>query len=211
MKKSKLFLSLVCLCFSLAILCFCFGVYAAKQVNYLISGNITYHVSDVFVTIETKVYYSNNKFNQQELHDLILEEALFDSTLFHYDSTKSFPIYNSLSNRYSNTISQDLNFSSEKKTFGFASKINNLSKDNVFWALIDSIDINGSNNIIYESNYYLSFVKNKIEMENDQYLFVLFSIDDVTESIENVSYDIHFEFDTDNSLLTKKLYNVKSF
>lgn len=57
-RKSKLFFSLVSLCFSVAILCF--GVYSAMQVSYSISGSISYELNDVFVDIETSLYLSTS-------------------------------------------------------------------------------------------------------------------------------------------------------
>ena len=57
-KKSKLFFSLVSLCFSLAILVF--GVYSAMSVSYTVSGNVSYTINDVFVNISTKLYRSKD-------------------------------------------------------------------------------------------------------------------------------------------------------
>ena len=69
MKKSKLFLSMISLCFSLAVLCF--GVYAANQINYQISGNISYLVSDVYMNVQTKLYYSATYMEQEDIYDKI--------------------------------------------------------------------------------------------------------------------------------------------
>ena len=53
-RKTKLFFSLVSLCFSLAVLCF--GVYSAMSVSYTVSGNVSYTIQDVFVSWTTRVY-----------------------------------------------------------------------------------------------------------------------------------------------------------
>ena len=53
-RKSKLFFSLVSLCFSIAVLCF--GVYSAMSVSYTVSGSVSYTVKDVFVSWTTRVY-----------------------------------------------------------------------------------------------------------------------------------------------------------
>ena len=53
-RKSKIFLSLVSLCFSLAVLCF--GVYSALSVTYTLSGSVSYELSDVFVDLDLSVY-----------------------------------------------------------------------------------------------------------------------------------------------------------
>ena len=77
-RKSKLFFSLVSLCFSVAILCF--GVYSAMQVSYSISGSISYELNDVFVDIETSLYLStsNGLTNETTLTSKISE---FETTL----------------------------------------------------------------------------------------------------------------------------------
>ena len=84
MKKSKLFLSIMAFCFSLAVLCF--GVYAAGQVDYTIGGNISYVVSDAYVEITTKVYKSdahpNNKQDLAVVAKYLAEhDSLSDNTL----------------------------------------------------------------------------------------------------------------------------------
>ena len=53
-RKSKLFFSLVSLCFSIAVLCF--GVYSALSVSYSISGSVSYEINDVFVELDLSVY-----------------------------------------------------------------------------------------------------------------------------------------------------------
>ena len=53
-RKSKLFFSLVSLCFSIAVLCF--GVYSALSVSYTVSGSVSYTIQDVFVSWTTRVY-----------------------------------------------------------------------------------------------------------------------------------------------------------
>ena len=53
-RKSKLFFSLVSLCFSIAVLCF--GVYSALSVSYSINGSVSYEIQDVFVELDLSVY-----------------------------------------------------------------------------------------------------------------------------------------------------------
>ena len=53
-RKTKLFFSLVSLCFSLAVLCF--GVYSAMSVSYTVNGSVSYTIQDVFVSWTTRVY-----------------------------------------------------------------------------------------------------------------------------------------------------------
>ena len=60
-RKSKLFFSIMSLCFSIAVLCF--GVYSAVSVNYSVSGSLSYTVEDVFVDIETTLYMSTEDYD----------------------------------------------------------------------------------------------------------------------------------------------------
>ena len=53
-RKTKLFFSLVSLCFSIAVLCF--GVYSAMSVSYTVNGSVSYTIQDVFVSWTTRVY-----------------------------------------------------------------------------------------------------------------------------------------------------------
>ena len=55
-RKSKLLLSLMSLCLSVAVLVF--GVYSAMSVSYQVTGNVSYNVQDVFVKIDLSVYKS---------------------------------------------------------------------------------------------------------------------------------------------------------
>ena len=82
MKKSKLFLSMLSLCFALAVLCF--GVYAANQVNYEISGTISYVVSDCYIDMHTIVYaydgdMPTTRSNLKNLADLFPDDTEYTS------------------------------------------------------------------------------------------------------------------------------------
>ena len=81
-RKSKLFFSLVSLCFSVAILCF--GVYSALQVTYSVTGSVSYEIQDVFVDIETSLYMSTQDLltAKQNVSENItaLEKDLVDNT-----------------------------------------------------------------------------------------------------------------------------------
>ena len=57
-RKSKIFLSLVSLCFSVAVLCF--GVYSALSVSYTLSGSVSYELNDLFVEASTNIYRSTS-------------------------------------------------------------------------------------------------------------------------------------------------------
>ena len=65
-RKSKLFFSLVSLCFSIAVLCF--GVYSALSVSYTVSGSVSYEIQDVFVSVTRKVYRALSETPVQSSH-----------------------------------------------------------------------------------------------------------------------------------------------
>ena len=65
-RKTKLFFSLVSLCFSIAVLCF--GVYSALSVSYSISGSVSYKINDVFVNVTRKVYRALSETPVQSSH-----------------------------------------------------------------------------------------------------------------------------------------------
>ena len=97
MKKSKLFLSLMSLCFALAVLCF--GVYAANQVNYTLSGSVSYEVSDAYVTVTTRVYKGAYR-SAEDVYESI-EGMAFDGDVpgeydYTLDTDISIPNYSSL-------------------------------------------------------------------------------------------------------------------
>ena len=54
MKKTKFVLSIISVCFAIAIMAF--GVFAATQVTYTVTGKVSYTVTDAYVKITTKVY-----------------------------------------------------------------------------------------------------------------------------------------------------------
>ena len=66
MKKGKLLSSIVSLCFALAVLTF--GVFAAQQVNYTLSGQISYEVSDAYVEVQTAIYKSATRLDYEGLY-----------------------------------------------------------------------------------------------------------------------------------------------
>ena len=69
MKKTKLLISVISVCFALAVLCF--GVYAAHQISYDLSGTLTYRVYDVYMNVETSVYYSPTHLSQEQIYTKI--------------------------------------------------------------------------------------------------------------------------------------------
>lgn len=53
-RRIKVFSAIASLCLAVALMAF--GVYAATQVNYKVSGTVTYEMNEVLVTVTTKIY-----------------------------------------------------------------------------------------------------------------------------------------------------------
>ena len=77
-KKLKLLLSLCAFCLSVAVLCF--GVFAAIKVTYTVGGTISYEISDVFVELETRVFSTSKKYNNNE--ELQTQSQIFERSDF---------------------------------------------------------------------------------------------------------------------------------
>lgn len=113
-KKSKLFFSLVSLCFSFAVLCF--GVYSAVSVDYSVMGSVSYELTDVFVDIETTLYMSqddlaiaksNMQTNLESLETSLKNNTTIPSNMFKTSYTDSHSTYNNGQVDVSDTISFD--------------------------------------------------------------------------------------------------------
>ena len=77
MKKSlKLSLSVCMIVVSLAMLIF--GVYAASQVTYSITGSIFYEATGVFATVDTNLYVSTQSVHSAE-SEINSNSALFET------------------------------------------------------------------------------------------------------------------------------------
>ncbi len=95
-RKSKLFFSLVSLCFSIAVLCF--GVYSALSVSYSISGSVSYEIKDVFVSVTRKVYRALSETPVQSSHsgnvtELKTAQTIDTSKYDDIDAGDSFSTY----------------------------------------------------------------------------------------------------------------------
>ena len=81
MKLTKLFFSIASVCFSIAIMLF--GVLAATQVTYTVTGRVSYEVADTFVLITTNKMHPAFDVHEDNLHiicqeTLSLEDALIE-------------------------------------------------------------------------------------------------------------------------------------
>ena len=144
MKKAKLLASIVSLCFALAVLTF--GVFAANQVNYAISGNISYEVTDCYVEVQTKVYTYPSHLAESELAAVVerVADTSFASTPTGLTLLKTSSVYSSLNAgttaecEYDDV--QNLAFStgaSPVYAYFFVVNIKNLSSDVNVWAVME--------------------------------------------------------------------------
>ena len=205
MKKSKLFLSIVSLCFSLAVLCF--GVYAVNQVNYQISGSISYDVQDCYVEINTSIYSSpiltlqgihTNEQDVDGMYDKIDNIIDDDFTGLSAVSVSSLA-YNSLSDDVS-SASKNLNLqfsggNNSQLAYFVVMKVKNLG-DNVIWANAGELPTLPNNVYSINSGLQTEIQKNEIKT-----MVIALSVMDVTKEITapaqqnatNYSINLHIE------------------
>ena len=112
MKKSKILISIMSLCFALATLTF--GVFAANSATYTLSGIMSYVVTDAFVKVETKIYTTQN-LTLGNMYSRIEELTAGNTSNVNEFNTIDLS-YNSLTeNKASATKSLQINFTSQKK------------------------------------------------------------------------------------------------
>ena len=200
MKKSKLFLSIVSLCFALAVLAF--GVFAANQVNYTISGNICYEVSDVYVDVTTSVYRAKQYMSRLDVRNAI-DDASAEATNENptplattITSNANFALVNGVSDHFDTLNAQEnvpytledleLEFStesgSEAYAYFFIINVKKLSTDvpNVWVAIADTIN-EIENTYIYD-NMYVDVTNSTTGSD----LIVALALDDVTAEIDTL-------------------------
>ena len=151
MKKSKLIMSVVTLCLALAVLCF--GVYAVQTVNYSLSGNITYEVTDAFVEVQTKVYKSTNYLTSAQLGQKVNEiaETSFTTAPAGLTLVDTSAKANSTSGTLDPYSKTDLSFStqagSECYAYFFVTNIKNMSSEQNVWAVMQDDLTNPTNTV----------------------------------------------------------------
>ena len=222
MKKSKLFLSLMSLCFSLAVLCF--GVYAAQQVDYQISGNISYDVSDAYVDMHTMVYtfdgdMPTSRKDLKALADLFPDETeytSFASIASLNDLTQvGTSAYNSVNGAVSGAtldgsdvlmsgLSLDLD-TDDNKAYVIVVNIKNLGDNDIYARLSDAqfyakvgndySQTPMTSDAVVASNLmrYQKGGKSVIEKNDVVNLVYVFGIEDMTIQIADMKFEYTFE------------------
>ena len=186
-RKSKLLLSLISLCFSVAMLCF--GVYSAMSVSFTISGDITYQVDNAFAEITTKVYAQDELMNEAQLRNMVTENRLEDLDFASIDNILSEPVqnfdtYNSLTNTGSNHIS-GVNIDYDKHYSYFVIiNIKNLSQDNFLNVTLEN-NVTGDeiNSYVFQSDNVVDIVLDS-NSQNGRNMIFGYSLKDPTISID---------------------------
>ena len=195
-RKSKIFLSLVSLCFSVAVLCF--GVYSALSVSYTLSGSVSYELSDVFVYIETKLYLSTSSSltNSTTLESKISE---FETTL--PNAASETIVHSTYRDSYSSNTSDALGKEEDSHTssnlpinygayqadtsayaYYIVVKIQNLA-DNTINAVLYLGDTSNLNSII-DVNHNSTNIQGRETI----YFVIGMALDDATISVNNQTF-----------------------
>ena len=188
-RKSKLFFSLVSLCFSIAILCF--GVYSAMQVSYSVSGSVSYEVTDAFVEITTNVYASSERMEQSTLNSNAqnLEDPTYVNTYTKVGETYTYNSMEELSETNQPQASGiEINYNNYY-TYFIVINIKNLSSDVNIYALIEE-DIIGAelNSNVYKTRYQNGIIKPQTGDNVGKNIVLGFSLNDATIGV-NAEFD----------------------
>ena len=188
-RKTKLFFSLVSLCFSIAVLCF--GVYSALSVSYSVSGSVSYEVTDAFVEITTNVYASSERMEQSTLNSNAqnLEDPTYDNTYTKVGETYTYNSMEKLSETNQPKASGiEINYNNYY-TYFIVINIKNLSSDVNIYALIEE-DIIGTelNSNIYKTRYQTGIIKPQTGDNVGKNIVLGFSLDDATIGV-NTEFD----------------------
>lgn len=213
-KKSRLILSIVCICFAVAILGF--GVYAATSVTYTISGTITYQATGVFATVDTSVYVSKltKPSSKSELQSNL---AVFETISSDYETstnTKKLDYSHTFTTIGKNTDDVinaqtepiSINYGSYKVSgqgasqtaYGFAyyivANVKNYGQEQIGIAVTNNIDPNLINSVVAvsESN---NLDGKGTEEYTQLNIVVALSLDNVQEELNNVDFDVQINID----------------
>ena len=220
MKKSKLFLSIMAFCFSLAVLCF--GVYAAGQVDYTIGGNISYVVSDAYVEVETKVYESTAQpDNKQELAVVAGQVATNGivtgaTTTAQRGSTVTLntletpqpsdpytPLESSPTFNFQEPFTQ--NGTDYKRSFYIIVKITNLGQNNVYAVPNVLLSTNAdptAQNAVDPASYnvveYMSNGYSAIDRNETVYIKLAYTISEITSNVGSLYFKFTIDIEAGN-------------
>lgn len=200
-RKSKLFFSMLSLCFSIAMLCF--GVYSAISVTYSITGSVNYQVKDAFVQIETKVYpidTENNLTDDVALEAIITELDLpnlsfeqivqiFASIGISITPSQEFAPYNSLTNTGTSSASGINIDYNQQYLYMIVVNVKNLSDANyVHASLVASLENQDVNSYIVKSDN-ISNLTSTTNNSNGQNIILFYALKDATVSLNDIGFN----------------------
>ena len=152
MKKLRILISFLALCFSFFVLTF--GVYAVSTVSYELAGTLTYDVTDAYVTITSSVYkYTGGVLNQTELNNLGESARTSTTNLVDLNNTHTYSALDSTGTPAHNYGALSFAFSGNDVAYAyvFIIEISNLSPDIKVWAQVNALPDNVSNILTYKS------------------------------------------------------------
>ena len=211
-RKSKLFFSLVSLCFSIAVLCF--GVYSALSVSYSISGSVSYELQDVFVDIETSLFMSTEGLEEakENVHTNIsnLEQSLKNNQTPNnmvkssYLDTHSTYNNGQVDSRYEITFTNQGNelsitygnFVQGESAYSYfvVIKITNYAENSIGVTIIPNIQ---NLNTLTQNNFLSKNVAGAEEGAVTEYFILSMTLDDATLSVNgNFDLDVNITKDT---------------
>ena len=203
MKKIKLLLSFIALCFSLSVLCF--GIYAANQVDFSISGNIGYQVTDAYVNITTHLYRSSYYPKTKSKLGALAKSFISNTQNVEFGYLNAYSEFNQDKDYNLNTLQTSLennsmynpsssdnivfDFSGLYKSYFVVINIQNLSSDkNVCVQVLDnnltSYKVSNNNVVSYASNGFAKVSSG----ETNRTIVFGYTIDDLTQSVSQVDF-----------------------
>ena len=201
-KKLKLFVTIASFCF--VVFMFCFGVYAAINVNYNISGTVSYNVEKAYVEITTKIFKDANKYNQSSLKtqvDNLQNKNFTEIQNLHGQPVLQFEPYNSLLETGTSSASNiNINYN-DAFTYYIVINIKNLSS---------SVDIditlqNTSANMqdVNSITYLTANLTNIKKTNNGENVIIAYCLDDATKSVNvDFNYDLTVSLSTSGNLVS---------
>ena len=190
-KRFRLFSTILSLCFALCVLTF--GVYAASTVTYTVSGNVSYTMDDVLVTVTTYTSYVADAHGAQS--STTVPSLNYGSG----NGTMVGEAYTSYTNNVANVAdgtdtqsveNVDINFSTST-AWRVRITVHTINPDGVEVALDSAADFGVSDSANYDiigasSNSYGTQITNGSTATFDYYIF----LKDPTVAVASTAYSI---------------------
>ena len=214
-KKLKLFASLFSFVVSLAVLCF--GVLAAVQVDYSVSGTVSYQVKDAYVKVNTSVFSYNQKMDLADLCKMVTElrETPYGTTPDGLTAVGTSTEYDSTSGEISGSYNvPNLSFSTQDSVYAyfFIVNIQNLGDNNVWAKMADTYTV--PENVLQDNS---ALVLEIAEGQNTANIVIGIALDNEKQPVESAPNNYNFQIligagdlATDESNLAKLVFEDKT-